>query len=268
MLHNRIFFRGRWVDQITSEEGQRQYYDRFDCWRSCVANHNPLKKPTVDDAKEYLRLKSLTEQISCCRNIIEERRAYRKLKLYDTRYDWRPIKTGKDYIGLMAPDGTELLPEKYVDVFTDFDVYNNLPDFIPVFNGNAWGLVSSKNPSVMGTDFIYNAILPEHFEYHLYFVQDKETMKWGALHSMNKLTQLMPSVADEIYEDELMGDCDTSIFWMTRTGDKIGILTPYGYSKIDYDNYETDDERFRIRMKKGKEIKILDYSFFRNSEGV
>lgn len=58
------------------------------------------------------------------------------------------------------------------------------------------------------------------------------------------------------------------IKWMTRNGDKIGILTPYGYSEIDFDYFETDDEMFRFRMIKDNEVKILDYSFFKNSSGV
>lgn len=137
----------------------------------------------------------------------------------------------------------------------------------------------------MATDFIYHAILPERFEHSIYFVQDKNTLKWGALvvkypsinaeylkkrSSLSRIgipliTELMPPIADEIYEDELMTDCSPTLFWMTRVGDKIGILTPFGYSKIIYDAYEPLDNEymFRLILHERRKAKLQDYSFLK-----
>lgn len=58
----------------------------------------------------------------------------------------------------------------------------------------------------------------------------------------------MPCIADEIYEDELMTEEAPTIFFMTRIGEKIGILTDFGYSKIIFDTYKTDDEKCTFRL--------------------
>lgn len=65
---------------------------------------------------------------------------------------------------------------------------------------------------------------------------------------MSLLELLMPPIADEIYEDELMTEEEPTIFFMTRRGDKIGILTDFGYSDILYDTYETDDDKCTFRL--------------------
>ena len=228
MLHSRIEVHGRIVDQITSEEGQKQYYD----------------------------------------NIPRDRQLHKSGNI--------------DRYGLVSIDGTLLLPEKFVEVFTTFDANHSLK-FVPVSNGDGWGLVSLSIPPIMATDFIYNAILPERFEQSIYFVQDKQTLKWGALvvkypsinaeylkmrSSLSRIgipliTELMPPIADEIYEDELMTDCSPTLFWLIRVGDKIGILTPFGYSKIIYDTYETLDNEymFRLILNERRKAKLQDYSF-------
>lgn len=220
----RIEFRERYVDPITTEEGQQHYYD--------------------------------------------------------ISYDLRPRRTeAYGSYGLIAPDGAQLLPEIFADVFTQFDAVNHPLKFIPVFNGEAWGLVANTSPLVMTTDFIYNKILPERWEHSIYFVQDKETLKWGALRvaypqtnglkgkfpHVPMLKQLMPPIAEEIYEDELMTDCAPTLFWMTRIDEKVGILTPHGYSKIIYDKYVPNPEEWNFRLIQNgkKRAKLIDYTFVR-----
>lgn len=92
----------------------------------------------------------------------EKRRDRQKIQLYDSRYDWRPHKSGENgFVGFVSPTGEQLLPEFFVDVFTQFDAINHQPDFVPVFNGKAWALVSLSSPPVLLTDFIYSSIIPE-----------------------------------------------------------------------------------------------------------
>lgn len=275
----RISVHGRIVDRITSDDGQLHYYDHFNYWRSCVSNTNPVISPTPRQAIEYQQLIAEKDKLDMWGNL-DMRRKYRKLALYNCRYDWRPHLSGDEGLrGLILPDGRELLPEKFVDIFTQFDAFNHLPHFIPVFNGEAWGLIAPSSPLIMVTDFIYAAIIPERWEHSVYFVQDKATLKWGALglaypncNLINRkiervplLKQIMPPIADEILEDELQGDCAPTVFWMTRISDKIGILTPYGYSDIKYDTYKTDDENFLFHMIRHdrKRAKMLDYNFLR-----
>lgn len=41
----RFDFRGRIVCPITSEEGQKDYYEHLNYWRVCYQNNNPLILP-------------------------------------------------------------------------------------------------------------------------------------------------------------------------------------------------------------------------------
>lgn len=275
----RIRVNGRLVDRITSEEGRLHYYDHLKYWRTCVVNTNPVISPTIPQALEYQELKNQKGSLAPWGDL-EERKRYRKLQLYDSRYDWRPQLSGSEgKHGLVHPDGREILPEYFADVFTQFDAVNQPPAFIPVSDGEAWGLVAVSSHPILVKDFIYSAIIPERWEGAMYFVQDRATMKWGALGveypqtNISKhtypgiplLVEVMPPIADEIFGDELLGDCAPTCFWMTKTGDKVGILTPYGYTEIKYDTYETDDERFLFRMicRNKPGVDTFDYNFFK-----
>ena len=263
----------RTVCSITSEIGQKNYYDHLNHWRVCYQNSNPLIIPTKEEALEYLRLKAEKDKFCFC-NDRESRRRYRQLEVYDTQYDWRPKKSGDIFIGLISPTGEQFLPDSFADVFTQFDAINNTPQFIPVSNGEAWGLVSLTNPPVLMTDFKYSAIIPERWERKIFFVQDGETLKWGALRisypflnrkrykdSLPVLGTLMPPIADAIYEDELMTEEEPTTFFMTRWGNKIWILTDFGYSDIIYDSYETDNTKcaFRLIRHDRKRARRADY---------
>lgn len=255
---NLIF--GRYVVGITSQQGQNNYYEHLNYWRTCVKNTNKRIVPTIEQAEEYIRLK---DEKTTCFEPIETRKKYRKLQQYTSQYDWRPTKSyDGELVGLKSPTGEQLLPNYFIDVFSEFDAINNRPDFIPVFNGEAWALVTlSAQPTLM-TDFRYSKIIPERWESKLFFVQNAETMKWGVYIRVNPflnhvrhhrcslptLAVLMPCIADEIYEDELLTDCEPTLFFMTRIGDKIGILTYCGYSPIVFDEYETDDEHISFRL--------------------
>lgn len=246
-------YRGRTVYPITSGNGQKDYYEHLNYWRVCYQNNNPLILPSVEDAQEYLRLLEMENKLYC-RTDKESRKMLRQFRVYDSQYDWRPRKSGDDKsVGLVSPSGEQLLPNSFADVFNQFDAINNKPIFVPVSNGEAWALVSLSDPHILMTGFQYSAIIPERWERHLFFVQDKETMKWGALSvaypflhvkpykdCLPVLETLMPPIADEIYEDELTTEDHPTTFFVTQKDDKIGILTPSGYSDIIYDSYEAD----------------------------
>lgn len=271
----RIDFHGRCVAQITSEEGQRDYYNHFKHWRTCCYNDNPCLIPSQDDAVEYLRLKSIKPTYEP-KESPQKRRDQRQLQLYTSRYDWRPHKSeGNGFVGLVSPIGEQLLPEFFVDVFIQFDAINHKPDFVPVFNGVAWALVSLSSPPVLLTDFIYSTIIPERWEQTIFFVQDERTKLWGAMrvecpilningrfrNRLVRIEQIMPTIADEIYEDSLSIGDDELRICMTRKGDKIGILTDFGYSQIKYDTYETKYDSHAIRLIRydHKRAKRVDY---------
>ena len=174
---NRMDSYGRMVCPITSEEGQKDYYEHLNYWRVCYANSNPLIVPTEEDAQEYLRLQAKQDKFYFC-NDTESRLKCRRLEAYNTRYDWRPRKSGDDtFVGLVSPTGEQLLPDSFADVFTQFDAINNKPIFVPVSNGEAWALVSLSNPYVLMTDFQYSSIIPERWERRILLVQNKETNK-------------------------------------------------------------------------------------------
>lgn len=264
---------GRIVDQITSEVGQHVYYDHLNRCRGCFHRDTPRQVPTKKEAEEYIMLKAVRP--SCLGNSAE-RKEYNKLNMYDNNYDWRPHKSGSDgFVGLVSPCGDQLLPEIFVDVFTQFDAINSKPDFVPVFNGEAWALASLSTTPVLMTDFDYNTIIPERWEHGFFFVQDIKSRKWGALSTdcpivnTNRayrdrlvcIRQIMPPIADEIYEDSLSMDDELLLIFMTRIGNKIGLLTDFGFSKIEYDTYETrcDSHDIRLIRHDRKRAKRADY---------
>lgn len=251
---------GRNVIAITTMLGQRIYYDHMNYWRGCVHNTNLRILPTEEEIGEYLNLK---EEKPSMFGFLAERKRYNKLQAYENNYDWRPNKSGEPHsTGLASPTGEQLLPNNFEDVFIQFDAVNDKPDFVPVSNGKGWALISLGPSPILMTEFCYAAIIPERWERKMFFVQDNNSMKWGVLRTVRQSTNvnlhdtkslvtielLMPCIADDIYEDELMTDCEPTIFFMTRIGDKIGILSDFGYSQIIYDRYETDDTDCKFRL--------------------
>ena len=129
---NQIDCYGRIVYPITSEVGQKDYYEHLNYWRVCYDNTNPLIAPTQEDALEYMRLQEIGNKLYCCTDK-DSRKKLRQLEIYDTQYDWRPRKSGDDtFAGLISPMGEQLLPDSFADVFTQFDAINSKPIFVPV----------------------------------------------------------------------------------------------------------------------------------------
>lgn len=272
---------GRDVIPITTVQGQRNYYDYMNYWQSCVHNTNLCIPPTEEEVSEYLNLK---EEKPSMFGDLSERKKYRKLQEYENNYDWRPTKSGEShFIGLISPDGEQLLPNIFEDVFTSFDAVNDKPDFVPVSNGEGWALVSLGSSPVLMTEFCYTAIILERWERRMFFVQDNKTMKWGVLRAIRQSTninplgskslitieQLMPCIADDIYEDYFMVDDPEempSLFFMTRVGNKIGILTDFGYSEIIYDMYEANNEDCTYRLIRNDRIMARQADWW-NPEG-
>ena len=105
----RIDYKGRIVDQITSEEGQRNYFDSFNYCR-CGIRNTPVIRPTPDDAIEYKQLRSLVKNhtLSPCKKNREDWHKYEKYYYY---YDWRPHKyVGKKGVGLIT--GLSRIPHR------------------------------------------------------------------------------------------------------------------------------------------------------------
>ena len=118
--------------------------------------------------------------------------------------------------------------------------------------------------------------MPERWDGIIYFVQDDDTGKWGALSSIvpntnNKhhwksreaigLTELLPPVADSIYEDHLYTDCAPTSFWITRQGDKIGLLTPFTATEIIYNSYKDDPDEVWVDLitDDGKTCRVTEF---------
>lgn len=255
---------GRYVVPITSEEGQCTYYNYRNQRRHCCYDRcDPVIKPTRDEAVEYQMLSEKYGPTGTGGSDSREYRRYLKLK---NDYDWRTQRIGGDGAhGLISPLGDVILPSIFSDVFTQYDAILSTPRLIPVTNGEGWGLVTPGENPLLIVDFKYSAIIPERWNERIFFVQDMISSRWGALvfdtvptsqnkrvfgHSIYHVRELMPAIADEIYEDELLTDCAPTTFWMVRIKDKVGILTDSAtsYSQIIYKSYETDDDEMTFRL--------------------
>lgn len=195
---------------------------------------------------------------------------------YDKFSGTCPVKSSENgFVGLVSPTGQQLLPEIFVDVFTQFDAINPKLDFIPVFNGAAWALAALTSPPVLMTDFVFSEIIPEIWENSMFFVRDINSYKWGAFSTfcppvnihcrfrdrLVGIEMVMPPLADDIYEDSITIEDEELYVFMTRVDDKIGLLTNFGYSKIEYDTYETKYDSHDIRLIRNdrKRAKRVDY---------
>ena len=258
----RLHIFGRIVDPITTEDGRREYFRHKDYNRCCCANKRKLIiKPTPDEAAEYLKL----EAKYVCGIVGNNRKEYARYHELKNNYDWRTQLTERgDSYGLVSPTGNIILPPIFQDVFTQYDAIFSLPYLIPVYNGEGWGLATPGIEPLLVVDFKYSAIIPERWGKTIFFVQERETRLWGALqiewttsthprnrtymYIVSRLSELMPPIAEDIYEDELITECSPIIFWMIRKGDKVGILSDCGYSEIAYDSYESDDDHLTFRL--------------------
>lgn len=246
---------------ITTPGATKDYYNHLGC-RFEFSNTYPRTLPTREEGQEYVQLLEIKDKLVSWGDR-EIRKRYRRLNYFERFCDWRPFKVWDKYgIGLETAAGERLVPPYFADVFNQFNAMTERLAFIPVSDGENWALSSITEPPVLMTDFIYKAIIPERWEGRLFLVQDKESMKWGALrvkwpilnqahkfrHHAPTLKCLLPCIADEIYEDMLFTDCEPTLFHVTRVGEKFGILTPSGYSPIIYDKLETDDENLIFRL--------------------
>lgn len=253
---------GQIVAQITSIEGQKEYFSHKNFRRCCCANKKEsVIKPTIEEAVEYLQL---YKKYACgiSGNNQKEYKRYHHMK---DSFDWRTQLIEENGVfGLISPPGELILPPIFQDVFTQFDAIFSVPDLIPVCNGNTWGLVIPGKEPMLVVDFKYSAIIPERWGNRIFFVQEQKTRLWGALqldcvnssisnkvslqYRVQHLIELMPPIADDIYEDELYTECSPTTFWMIKRDDKVGILSYAGYSDIIYDTYECDDEHCTFRL--------------------
>jgi hypothetical protein len=139
--------------------------------------------------------------------------------------------------------------------------------FVPVEKDGRWALFTRAEQPVQVTEYAYSVVMPEREGEDLFFVQDAETGKWGVLavdyarihDPAMKPLELMPPIADEIYEDSMYFHGIKQPLWMTRCKDKIGILTLYGYSDIAYKSYEIDDENASFKLNSEEGYLIVEY---------
>lgn len=278
-MYPRIDKNGRLVDEVTSDVGRRHYYEYLDYQRSCRYRDNPPLRivPTREEAEDYVRLE---EKYGC--GIGGDPKEYNRYYNYRYKYDWRTQLTGEEGArGLVSPDGKLIFPEIFHDIFTHFKSIFLIPMIIPVSNGKAWGLAVPGRHPVLVVDFKYKAIMPERWYGSMFLVQDQDTEKWGALsysyektslknrvHFIDRLYEVMPPIADEIYEDEYCEEDSSQVFFMTRIGEKVGILTNFGYSDIIYDTYEETKRNkrnrfndFRLIRRDRKRAKRVSLSF-------
>ena len=271
---------------ITSQSGIEHYYDHFAfCRGTADKRDTPCRMPTLEDAKEFIELRKKFANKEEWVNRLAERKAALRLRDLEQDYDWRdkianPTGTFK---GLFSPDDKALLPTKFFDILPQSMSLLHKNELSPVSNGEGFGLIT-LGTAVMLTPFKYNNIVTERWERQLYFVQDNESSRWGVLRyhkvstrggrlrvgifdtSVWVLDELLPCIADEIFEDEICTDCSPTLFWAFRKADKYGIITPFGHTEPVFDSYETDWENCQFILRKGDKTVRMSYSLEEVSE--
>lgn len=80
----RINFHGRRVAQITSEEGQRDYYNHLVYCNNCGQDAILRRTPTKEEATEYLKLKKKNHLCSAVALSVRNFISYRSMKILMT----------------------------------------------------------------------------------------------------------------------------------------------------------------------------------------
>lgn len=132
-------------------------------------------------------------------------------------------------------------------------------------NGERMGIVSVCGNPVAMTDFRFRDVIVERWGGGIFFVQDADTGKWG-VYSMTYprmkrrdirhwldnrivgLKEILPTIADEIFEAELYTDCAPTTFWVARQGETIGIITRWKATGIIYDSFTGNDEDMEVTL--------------------
>lgn len=264
---------------ITSPTGLQHYYDYFAfCRGTAERSRFHCKIPTLEEAREYITLRKKFADEREWDNSLAERKAANRLRYLEQNYDWRDKIANPDgrLKGLFSPDGIPLLPTKFFDILPQSMTLLHKNELAAVSNGDGYGLITIET-SVMLTPFKYNNIITERWERQLYFVQDNETSRWGVLRyhrvSTNRgvrragilntsvfvLDNLLPCIADEIFEDEICTDCSPTLFWVFRKADKYGIITTFGHTEAVFDSYETDWQHCQFILHNGDKTIRMTY---------
>lgn len=267
---------------ITSEEAQAVYWDSFhfcSCKTDDAGNPLPKSVPTPEDFAEYRLLAKEYDKLLTTKGLENRLKARRYEKLHRF-YDWRhQIFSEVSLQGLKAADGSILLPDIFHEVGETPYSYDCETAIVPVSNGKAWGLILAGNNPIMLTQFQFKTILVERYSDNMFFVQGFDD-KWGALcldwvrsnnvdspiliplNYVTVLRALMPLEFDEIYEVCFCPEGGPDIYWITRKGEKYGILTKSEYTPAIYDEIDFNDKKCQFLVKRRKEqtrYRHLDY---------
>ena len=137
--------------------------------------------------------------------------------------------------------------------------------FKAVSDGDKMGIVSVGDHPVAMTDFRFSNVMVERWDGGLFFVQDADSGKWGAYSitfprknrreerrgidgKIVGLKEILPTIADEIFETELYTDCSPTTFWVARQGDKIGIITRWNATDIIYDSFSGNEDDIKVTL--------------------
>lgn len=137
--------------------------------------------------------------------------------------------------------------------------------FKAVCDGEKMGIVSVGDHPVAMTDFRFSNIIGERMNGGLFFVQDADNGKWGAycmtFSRVNRhegrrsldskivgLKEILPTIADEIFETDLYTDCSPTFFWVARQGDKIGIITRWNATDIIYNSFSGNEDDTMVAL--------------------
>lgn len=122
--------------------------------------------------------------------------------------------------------------------------------------------------------FAYQNILSERWEKQLFFIQEWD-YPWGVFRikndyydetstderpfTLSSIEPFVPCEYEDISESELQNSCHPTTFWILHKNEKIGIMTPYGYTDAIYDSVELDHTEMAFVLYKGNDSVKLSY---------
>lgn len=245
---------------ITSRVGMAHYNDHLKYRRRIYAENPKVlrKQPNKADFEEYIYLKTQAPDFDAFITKTGKRKADKKLREFENDYDWRDIivvSEKNEKVGIVSILDEEVIPCRFTEIRERTDSIFNPQTFIPVKMDDNWGIISTGINPVCALSPVYQNILTERWDKQLFFVQNWDD-RWGVFRIRNdyfdsdssdekpfylrSIEPFVPCDFDDISESELFDSCHPTTFWVLHKEDKIGIMTPYGYTDAIYDSVELD----------------------------
>lgn len=260
-----------WLTSAESRQRMREYVPMRPTPPDADADYIPKKmmRPRKENCEEYQRFRKLIVDLNSGwgyeMSLETYRRISRRLEDMRCKYDWRDqVVKCLDKEGLVSPFGKLVLPvafhnvpERHISI--DFHI-----DYLPVrdkYGNYALAKTYQKIPLTTLYEFD-DAMMLQWSEGRYYAV--KKDCEWNIYRNIQGELSFCSQAGFTIEDISYPIMCRNLLFWILKSGSKLGILTGGFYVEPEYDSFElvpgNDRDRHikTILFNAGDEVKRYD----------